>query len=73
MKLLKILLSISLISLNISAVAANCKVKNQNMNLNELINANKVDVEAELKKTMEEYRNDCLKSNDKNQIDKLFD
>lgn len=50
MKLLKILLSISLISLNISAVAANCKVKNQNMNLNELINANKVDVEAELKK-----------------------
>ena len=71
MKLLKILLSISLISLNISAVAADCKVKNQNMNLNELINANKVDVEAELKKTMEEYRNDCLKSNDKNQIDKL--
>ena len=41
---------------------ANCKVKNQNMNLNELINANKVDVEAELKKTMEEYRNDCLKA-----------
>lgn len=71
MKLLKILLSISLISLNISAVAADCKVKNQSMNLNELINVNKVDVEAELKKTLEEYRNDCLKSNDKNQIDKL--
>ena len=71
MKLLKILLSISLISLNISAVAADCNVKNQSMNLNELINVNKVDVEAELKKTLEEYRNDCLKSNDKNQIDKL--
>ena len=62
----------AMLLLNMNGVnAIEIKSNEKNDYLSDFIDSNKIDVRSELEKTIEEYRNDILATNDKEEISKL--